>query len=103
MKRWVWGVWLVVLGLGPVWAHRLLVEGGQDGAEAWVEAFFGDGTPAAGAKVEVRRGAEAEVVAQGTTDAGGRFVFAVGAGGGCAVEVVDVSLHRAELWLELRG
>ena len=75
-------------------AHAVGVEAKLVGEAVRIEAFFDDDTPADGAKVTVRDGANA-LVAEGVTDDKGVWSFAVPPAGKYAVRVDAGGGHAA--------
>jgi hypothetical protein len=97
---------LAIVGLlataAPARAHRICAEAKQDGDTIRVEAFYDDNTPAVDARVTVHA-ADAAEMADGRTDAQGRWQFAK-PGPGVYCLVVDAGAgHRAEVELKIQA
>lgn len=88
---------IVMLLLAPAWAraHAIGLDCTLRGDKVEVEAYYDDGSNAARAKIEVAS-ADGKIVAQGTTDARGQWVFATPAAGKYEVRVDAGAGHRAK-------
>lgn len=90
-------IWLL-LAAAPAYGHRLSVDFTREGDAIVVEVFYPeDGSPAAGARVQVARGDC--VVASGETNEQGAFRFRTGEPGPFEVEAV-IAGHRATCAIE---
>ncbi|HXG11188.1 MAG TPA: carboxypeptidase-like regulatory domain-containing protein [Gemmataceae bacterium] len=86
----------------PALAHRLLAECRLRGDQVEVEAFYDDDTPAGNARVAVLD-AQKNTVAEGRTDAEGRWTFPAPAAGTYQVVVNAGAGHRAQISITLPG
>jgi len=98
MHRFLLIVTILALATPAADAHSLGAECRVQGQRVELEAFFSDDTPAASAKVLVRDRAKA-LLAEGTTDAEGRWTFATPASGTYEVVVDAGGGHRAKVTL----
>jgi ABC-type Co2+ transport system permease subunit len=97
---------LIVAVLAPATAsaHDLEARARISGGQVEVEAFFSDGTPVAAARVTVTEapagggsGGAPAIVAEGRTDAGGRFEFVPARHVAHVVVIQDSLGHRTEM------
>ncbi|MBI2805800.1 MAG: carboxypeptidase regulatory-like domain-containing protein [Planctomycetes bacterium] len=95
LRTGVSALFLLAMTSAPALAHALGVDCQLRGGKVEVEAFFDDDSPAEKARVEVRS-LDDQVIARGSTDAKGRWSFAVPAPGNYLVHVDAGAGHRAK-------
>ncbi len=88
---------LFLLACSPSDAHRMMM--GYRVDELEITALYDDGTPAAGAKIEVH--SDGSPILEGTTDENGTFAFKPGKDMEDITVVSSSAGHRAELSLNL--
>ncbi len=100
--RFAAGLTFLVTGwvVPPAFAHRLGADCKVTGKQVEVEAFFDDGAAARGARVTVRD-ATNKIVAEGRTDAKGRWTSAIALPGRYQVEVNAGEGHRTTAYFTI--